>query len=123
MNNQDNREVSKLGIVLKDNVDLAWLNNLEPKFHGKMVKFDVNLKLNRVSVGMDVHSNTQPEMGDRQDLLGGWINLDNGLIEYDSTLNIEQNNKLGTHGDTMREIVDENLIERINNVLFSWVIL
>lgn len=123
MNSQDNKNISKKGIVLNDNVDLEWLNGIEPKFHGNMIKFDVNLKLNKVAVGMDLHASTQEEMGNNPDLLGGWIQLNNGVIEYDSTLNIPYNLKLGTHGDTMREIVDEDLIGKINNVVFEWVIL
>lgn len=123
MNSQNNKNVDKLGIVLTDNVDLEWIKNVQPQFFEGRIKFDVNLKLNKVALGMSVHSYTQKEMGDNKDLFGGWIYFKNGFIEYDSTLNIETNKELGTHGDTLREIVDENLIEQINNVLFAWVIL
>ncbi|MEG1831610.1 MAG: hypothetical protein RR204_07335, partial [Raoultibacter sp.] len=123
MNSQSNKGLDRLGIILTDNIDLEWLQNIEPNFHGNRVKFDVNISLNKVAVGMDVHSNTLPEMGSIDQLLGGFIYTKTGMLEYESTLNIPTNEQLGSHGDTMREIVDADTIAAINNVLLSWVVL
>jgi hypothetical protein len=123
MNSQNNKNLSRLGIILTDNVDLEWLRNIEPNFHGNRVKFDVNIKLNKVAVGMDVHSNTLPEMGPTSDLLGGAVYTESGMLEYDSSLNIPINQKMNSHGDTMREIIDKDTIDKINNILLSWIIL
>ncbi|MDR2672418.1 MAG: hypothetical protein LBC35_03855 [Coriobacteriales bacterium] len=123
MNSQNNKNINKLGIVLTDNANLEWLREIDPHYHYPDIKFDVNIKMNKVSIGMITHKCTCVEMGDNTDLLGGFIELETGKIRYESNLNIPLNKKLGSHGDTLREIVDKEWIEKINTTLFSWITL
>ncbi len=129
-------EVDVRGIILTDNVDLNWLNELTPRYYPDFVKFVVSTATNRVVVGMDIHASAQAFLDeDESNLYGGNIYRD-GSIVYESTLNIQKNLALD-HGktgllsrifkrnsgnyDNPRIIVDKDLIETINAVLFSWV--
>lgn len=116
-------EAGKFGLVLTDNVDMNWLRQLEPRHFEDYVKFVVNPKTNQVCVGMQVHRNCDPAMGNEDDLLGGNIFFDDSHIEYESTLNVQRNLALGTWGDTPRVVANEDLIQQIDNVLKAWVIL
>lgn len=121
MNNMDAKNISALGIVLTDNVDLDWLRSVEPRFYSDYIKFVVNLKTNKVCVGMDIHRNCEREMGDASDLRGGNIYFDDGHIVYTSTLNVPANVKIGEFGDTPRIMTNPELIKQVNNILFAWV--
>lgn len=122
MNNMPT-EAGKLGLILTDNVDMSWLEKLEPRHFEDYVKFVVNPTTNQVCVGMQVHRNCDPAMGSEHELLGGNIFFSDSHIEYESTLNVQENLSVGSWGDTPRVVTDEGLIERIDNVLKAWVIL
>ena len=138
MNKQSNIVNDQRGIILTDNVNLEWINSLSPRYHKEYVKFVVDMKNNKVVIGMDVYAdaeillNTDPEY-----LYGGNIYSD-GHIVYQSTLNVEKNLKiyankkkktgiLGLFGraekvpDNMRIIIDKETIAYINTVLFAWI--
>ena len=114
---EDNR-----GLVLKDNVDLEFLKNLEPQFFSDYIKFVVNLEINQVCVGMSLHASSLISVPENKDnLLGGNIFFEDGHIEYNSTLNVNINTKNKKFKGNPRIITDQNLINRINLVLFAWV--
>lgn len=50
------------GKILNDNVGLDELKNIQPKFFPDFIKFVINPKINKVSVGMAVHASCLPEM-------------------------------------------------------------
>lgn len=110
------------GILLTERVDTKWLNSLEPKYHKDLIKFDVNMKTRKVSVGMDAHKNYILEFAEKpEDVIGGFIDLDEQEILYDSTLNIDWNLKMNSGGATLRELTDEKLIAQINDILKEWI--
>ena len=122
MNNIET-EVGKLGVILDDNVDVEWLKSLSPRHFEDYVKFVVNPATNQVCIGMQVHRNCDPAMGNEEELLGGNIFFADSHIEYESTLNVQRNLAAGSWGETPRVVVDEDIIQQIDNVLKAWVIL
>lgn len=121
--NKDSAFVETTHITLTDNIDLDWLRAVEPRFFDDYIKFVVNTKTNQVHVGMDVHSDCLAFGDDEEDFYGGNIFFDDGHIEYESTLNIAKNERVGTESDDLRIITNPDLIEKVNAVLLSWVIL
>lgn len=121
--NNVSTEAGKLGIILTDNVNMDWLRQLSPRHFDDYVKFVVNPKTNKVSVGMQVHRNCAEEMGPEDELLGGNIFFDDSHIEYESTLNVKPNMEIGSWGETPRVIADQDLIQKVDNVLKAWVVL
>jgi hypothetical protein len=125
MNNIDPVITNSRGIVLTDNVNLSWLRLVTPKFHPNYIKFVINIKTNKVCVGLDVHKDAQVILSDSDEpLFGGNIYFNDGSIIYESTLNVSKNIKSGwfkTHPGNPRIITDPKLIESINNVLLTWV--
>ena len=115
-----------------------FLNSLSPRYHKDYVKFVVDMKNNKVVVGMDVHADAEILLdAGIEDIYGGNIYRD-GHIVYQSTLNVEKNLKIkaekkqktGLFGlfrkkeeetDNMRIITDKETIDYINTVLLSWV--
>lgn len=122
MNNVD-PNAGKRGILLTDNVNLDWLKCVEPRHFNDYIKFVVNPNTNKVCVGMQVHRDCEAQMGSESDLLGGNIFFDDGHIIYESTLNMQENLKLGEWGDTPRIITNQALIDKIDKVLKAWVLL
>ena len=122
MNNVPNI-VDGTHITLTDNVNMEWLKSVTPRYFDEYIKFVVNVRTNRVFVGMDVHSDCVGWDDDESDFFGGNIFFEDGHIEYESTLNVIENERLGTESDDLRIITDVDFIERINAVLLSWVIL
>lgn len=107
------------GHILDKNVDLDYLKNIKPQFFPDFVKFVINLKTNKINVGMAVHACCLPQMGNNEDLIGGNIFFDDGHVVYESTLNV---NKGKEHDPSNRRIiVDADSVEKFNNILFSWV--
>ena len=138
MNNISNVVNDQRGIILTDNVDLKWVNSLTPRYHKEYVKFVVDMKNNKVVIGMDVHADAEVLLdSDVEYLYGGNIYPD-GHVVYQSTLNVAHNLKLlenkkkkgGLFGfiikkekapDNMRIITDKETIDYINTVLLSWI--
>lgn len=138
MNNISNIVTDQRGIILTDNVDLKWINSLTPRYHKDYVKFVVDMKNNKVVIGMDVHADAEILLdAGIEDIYGGNIYKD-GSVVYQSTLNVDKNVKIygeddergGLFGffrkkkkkpDNMRIIIDKETIDYINTVLFSWV--
>lgn len=107
------------GIILDKNVGLDDLKSFEPKFFPDFIKFVINPKTNKVNIGMAVHAACLPEMGDKDDLIGGNIFFNDGHVVWESTLNI---NKGKEHDPNNRRIVvDEESIEQFNQTLKAWV--
>ncbi len=102
---------------------MSWLESLTPRHFDDYVKFVVNSVTNKACIGMQVHRNCDPQMGNEEDLLGGNIFFEDAHIEYESTLNMRKNMQKGQWGDTPRVITDPELIEQVDNVLKAWVIL
>ncbi|MCQ2752069.1 MAG: hypothetical protein MJ189_03110 [Coriobacteriales bacterium] len=120
MNNQSNIMSDNRGIILSDNVNFDFLKSITPRQMPDFIKFDVNITQNKVAVGMAVHKCCDiVRQGDT--VYGGNIFFEDGHIVYESTLNIAKNIELESSGQNIREIVDEDLIEQINLVLFSWI--
>jgi hypothetical protein len=128
-------KVDVRGMVLTENVDLNWLNNLEPRFYPDFVKFVVDKATNRVAVGMDIHASAKAFFGnDETNLYGGNIYRDGSII-YESTLNIDKNLEInrskqsfwskllkkGNASGNPRIITDKATIAMINATLFSWI--
>ena len=127
------------GLILTDNVDLAWLNSLTPRYHNEYVKFVVDMKNNKVAVGMDVHADAKMILGVPEEYLYGGNIYTDGHIVYQSTLNVQKNliiqakrskkgilglfSKSGNRVKNMRIITDKETIAYINTVLLEWVIL
>lgn len=107
------------GIILNNNVGLEDLKAFKPRFFPDFIKFVINPKLNKVNIGMAVHAACLPEMGDKEDLIGGNIFFDDGHVVWESTLNI---NKGKDHDPNNRRIViDKESIEQFNLILNAWV--
>lgn len=123
MNNLANT-TNAYGILLTDNVDLSWIRSITPRYHNDFSKFIVDIKTNKVVVGMDIHADGTHFTGyDTIDFIyGGNIYFDDGHIVYESTLNIDKNlQSAHPNFDDPRIIHDETLIEKINATLLSWV--
>ena len=122
MNNLSNNTEPR-GILLTDNVNREWLNGITPVYFEDFIKFIVNKESNEVVVGMEVHKNGVALMNNAnpKNVLGGNLYPDNSII-YSSTLNVFHNAKLeNPNRDNMRVILDPNLQDLINSILFSWV--
>lgn len=111
------------GVLLTDNVNMEWLRSVEPRYFDDFIKFVINTRTNQVWVGMEIHADCVTNYSDYKHYYGGNIFFEDGHIEYESTLNVEKNEAIGVESDNMRMITDEELIERINNVLLAWVLL
>ena len=138
MNNMEKIVTDQRGLILTDNVDLNWLNSLTPRYHKEYVKFVVDMKNNRVAVGMDVHADAQVLLDVPEEYLYGGNIFSDGKIVYQSTLNVDKNLELlkkekrigifglfkkKPHVENMRIISDKETISYINRVLFAWVII
>ncbi len=137
MNNVDYNVTDQRGIVLTDNVDLDWIRKLTPRYHKEYAKFVVDMKNNKVVVGMDVHADAKMLLGTPEEFLyGGNIFFDDGHIVYQSTLNVDKNVSISENSKpkgiaglfkrkkapaNMRIIEDKDTIEYINTVLLEWV--
>lgn len=122
MNNVSNIAEPR-GILLTDNVDINWVNSIEPRYFDDFVKFIVNKQSNEVVIGMEVHKNGVALMKDNnpRNVLGGNLYRDNSIV-YSSTLNVMYNAKLKhPNRDDMRVILDKDLQNLINSILFAWV--
>ena len=121
MNSADT-EVPYNGILLTDNVDMNWLERVSPRYHQDFIKFIVNTATNEVVVGMDVHADgvTRLSQQNRDFIYGGNIFFADSRVEYESTLNIDKNLRIGSFEDP-RVISDPSLIERIEPVLSAWI--
>lgn len=120
MNNVD-FHVPYDGRLLTDNVNMDWMQLVEPRYFDDFIKFVVNVRTNQVWMGMEIHADCVADYDDYDNYYGGNIFFADGHIEYESTLNVEKNEAIGKFGENMRLIVDEELINRVNNVLFAWV--
>lgn len=58
----------------------------------------------------------------RSSIAGGNIFFDDLHVEYESGLNEPINERIGTESDDLRIVTDLDIIERIDNVLKSWVV-
>ena len=138
MNNMDNKVSDQRGIILTDNVDLDWVNSLVPRFHKEYVKFVVDMKNNKVVIGMDVHADAEVLLGTEVEYLYGGNIYADGHIVYQSTLNVDKNIKIikdkkekpgffssifkkKKEPENMRIITDKETINYINTVLLEWV--
>ena len=137
MNSMDNHITDQRGVILTDNVDLDWVNSLHPRYHKEYVKFVVDMKNNRVVIGMDIHADAQVLLGTEEEYLYGGNIYRDGHIVYQSTLNVEKNLKLEKatekkglfwlfkkkrpENENMRIITDKETIHYINTVLMAWV--
>ena len=75
-------------------MDLNWLNSLTPRYHKEYVKFVVDMKNNKVAVGMDVHADAQVLLDIPEEYLYGGNIFSDGKIVYQSTLNVDKNLEL-----------------------------
>lgn len=139
MNQISNVITDQRGVVLTDNVNLEWINSLTPRYHKEYVKFVVDMKNNKVVIGMDVHADAELLLGTPTEYLYGGNIFSDGHIIYQSTLNVDKNiaissksKKTGLFGllkgkgrtpDNMRIITDKETIDYINTVLLEWVVL
>ncbi len=138
MNNMEKIVTDQRGLILTDNVDLNWLNSLTPRYHKEYVKFVVDMKNNKVAVGMDVPADAQVLLDVPEEYLYGGNIFSDGKIVYQSTLNVDKNLELlkkekrigifglfkkKPHVENMRIISDKETISYINRVLFAWVII
>ncbi len=122
MNNLSNKTEPR-GILLTDNVDRDWLNSITPVYFEDFIKFIVNRESNEVVIGMEVHKNGVALMknDNPKNVLGGNLYPDNSII-YSSTLNVFHNAKLeNPNRSDMRIILDSDLQDLIDSILFSWV--
>ncbi len=74
---------------------------------------------------MQVHRNGKAVLkAEEKDLLGGGGNIffDDLHVEYESGLNELVNEQVGTESDDLRVVTDPDVIERIDNVLKTWVV-
>lgn len=111
------------GVLLTDNVDPQWLRDCSPRYFDKYIKFTVDPINNQIVIGMQVHRNGKALLkADEKDLLGGNIFFDDLHVEYESGLNEPINERIGTESDDLRIVTDPDIIERIDNVLKSWVV-
>lgn len=123
MNNVDNENIPRYGVLLTDNVDADWLRSCSPRYFDDYIKFTVDPPNNKVVIGMQVHRNGRALLESEEDkLLGGNIFFDDLHIEYESGLNELVNQEVGTESDDLRITTDPDVIERIDNVLKAWVL-
>lgn len=123
MNNVENSNIPRYGVLLTDNVDPQWLRDCSPRYFDEYIKFTVDPVNNQIVVGMQVHRNGKALLkAEEKDLLGGNIFFDDLHIEYESGLNEPINERVGTESDDLRIVTDPNVIERIDSVLKSWVV-
>lgn len=92
------------GKILSDNVDLDDLKKIQPQFFPDFIKFVINPKINKVNVGMAVHASCLPEMGDKNDLIGGNIFFEDGHVVWESTLNVMKGKE---HDPANRRIITD----------------
>lgn len=111
------------GRLLTDNVNMDWLQLVEPRYFDDFIKFVVNTRTNQVWVGMEIHADCVADYDDYDNFYGGNIFFTDGHIEYESTLNVEKNEAVGNFGENARIITDEGLISRVNGVLLAWILL
>ena len=109
--------------MLTDNVNWDWLDSITPVYFEDFIKFIVNKESNEVVVGMEVHKNGVSLMKDNnpKNVLGGNLYRDNSIV-YSSTLNVMHNAHLkNPNKNNMRIILDADLQNLIDTILFSWV--
>lgn len=123
MNNVDNSNIPRYGVLLTDNVDADWLRACSPRYFDDYIKFTVDPPNNKVVIGMQVHRNGRALLeSEEKDLLGGNIFFDDMHIEYESGLNEPINLEVGTDSDDLRIVTNEDVKERIDNVIKAWVL-
>lgn len=123
MNNVDNSDIPRYGVLLTDNVDAEWLRSCTPRYFDDYIKFTIDPINNQIVVGMQVHRNGRALLqSEEKDLLGGNIFFDNLHIEYESGINELINEEVGTDSDDIRIVTNKDVIERIDNVLKAWVV-
>ncbi len=123
MNNVDNSNIPRYGVLLTDNVDPQWLRDCSPRYFDEYIKFTVDPVNNQIVVGMQVHRNGKAVLqAEEDDLLGGNIFFDDLHVEYESGLNELVNERVGTESDDLRIVTNPEIIEQIDNVLKSWVV-
>ena len=120
--NSTSNEVPYNGILLTDNVNIAWLESVTPRYHQDFVKFILSTETNEVVVGMDIHADGVSNLStaDTSSVYGGNIFFADAHVEYESTLNIEKNLQEGVFEDA-RVITDPKIVGRIEPVLRSWI--
>ena len=57
MNNVENSNIPRYGVLLTDNVDPQWLRDCSPRYFDEYIKFTVDPVNNQIVVGMQVHRN------------------------------------------------------------------
>lgn len=123
MNNVDNSNIPRYGVLLTDNVDQEWLKGCSPRYFDDYIKFTIDPINNQVVLGMQVHRNGRALLeSEEKDLLGGNIFFDDMHVVYESGLNELINQEVGTENDDLRIITNKEIIEKIDNVLKAWVI-
>lgn len=123
MNNVDNENIPRYGVLLTDNVDADWLRSCSPRYFDDYIKFTVDPPNNKVVVGMQVHRNGRALLeSEEEKLLGENIFFDDLHIEYESGLSELVNQELGTESEDLRVSTNPEVIEKIDNVLKAWVL-
>lgn len=123
MNNVDNTNIPRYGVLLTDNVDKDWLRSCTPRYFDNYIKFTVDPINNQIVLGMQVHRNARALLkSDETNLLGGNIFFDDLHVEYESGLNEPVNEVVGTESDDLRIVTNKDVIEKIDNVLKAWVV-
>lgn len=93
------------------------------RYTDDFIKFAVNVRTNKVWVGMEIYADAIADFQDYDSYHGGNIFFEDGHIVYESTLNVEKNEAIGVVSDNLRVIEDESLVERVNAVLLAWALL
>ena len=123
MNDVDNSNIPRYGVLLTDNVDADRLRSCSPRYFDDYIKFTVDPVNNQVVLGMQVHRNGRALLkAEEKNLLGGNIFFDDLHVEYESGLNEPINEQVGTESDDLRIVTNEEVIERIDAVLKAWVL-
>lgn len=123
MNNVDNSNIPRYGVLLTDNVDAEWLRSCSPRFFDDYIKFTIDPVNNKIVVGMQVHRNGRALLQvDEEELLGGNIFFEDLHVEYESGLNELVNERVGTESDDLRIVTNKEVIEKIDSVLKAWVL-
>ncbi len=111
-------------MILKEKTELSAIKNLKPEYFADMVKIVIDKKRQLVAVHAEMHSDLGIELyddgSDENDLFGANILYEDHSIEWSSTLNVRQNQKIrnGTFG---RIITDENTIMELTDIINRWI--
>lgn len=125
-------EIDRNGLLLTERVDIDFLKNLTPQFffEESYIKFVIDGTNNNVVVGMEIHrdcldilaQNREYSLNfDESDVWGGNLYFD-GTIKWTSSLNNVKNIKLREWGSSPREISNEDVINRLTDILKEKII-